>query len=77
MALRSAATAETWGHAIDVPESIWNLTTRVSSGTFRGDDASLQAANIFSPGAVISGCKKTNIISGLQYARPLKIELLT
>lgn len=43
---------------MDVPESIWNLTTRLSEGTFRGEAASLHAANIFSPGAVISGCNK-------------------
>lgn len=55
-ALRSTATAETWGHDMDVPESIWYLTTLLSAGTFNGDDASLHAATIFRPGAVISGC---------------------
>lgn len=56
-ALRSVAAAETCGHDIDVPESKWYLTTLLSAGTFNGEDASLHAASILSPGAVTSGCK--------------------
>lgn len=54
-ALRSAATPETWGHDMDVPEYKLNFVDLRSYGSFVGDDASLHAAKICSPGAVISG----------------------
>lgn len=55
--MRRAATAETWGHDIDVPDSTLYLITLLSASKFNDEDASLHAATIFSPGAVISGCK--------------------
>lgn len=55
MALRSAAAPPTWGQDMEVPDKILYFTTRSSISSFVGDDPSLHAANIFSPGAVISG----------------------
>jgi hypothetical protein len=55
--LRSTAVADTWGHDIDVPDMMLYFTFRLSVSSFVGDDDSLQAASMFKPGAVISGCK--------------------
>ena len=55
-ALRRAATAETCGHDMDVPETMLYFTTRSSPSSFVGDDVSLHAARMFRPGAVTSGC---------------------
>nr|GMD18097.1 hypothetical protein CDL15_Pgr017166 [Ipomoea batatas] len=57
MALIRAATAETCGQDIEVPDIMLYFTTRRSNDNFVGDDASLHAANMLSPGAVMSGCK--------------------
>ena len=54
--LRRTAVAETCGHDMDVPDMRLYLTTRLSPSSFVGDDASLHAARMFSPGAVTSGC---------------------
>ncbi|KAL6574146.1 hypothetical protein OROHE_001688 [Orobanche hederae] len=56
MALSRADAAPICGQDIDVPDRILYFTTRLSSAIFVGEDASLQAASIFIPGAVISGC---------------------
>lgn len=56
MALRSAHDAAICGHDIEVPDRRLYLATRWSLSNFVGDDASLHAANIYTPGAVISGC---------------------
>lgn len=55
---KSTAVADTWGHDIDVPEMMLYFTLLLSLSSFVGDDDSLQAASMFKPGAVISGCKK-------------------
>nr|GMD15013.1 hypothetical protein PanWU01x14_171450 [Ipomoea batatas] len=51
MALIRAATAETCGQDIEVPDIMLYFTTRRSNDNFVGDDASLHAANMLSPGA--------------------------
>lgn len=40
---------------MDVPDTMLYFTTRWSPSSFVGDEASLHAARIFSPGAVTSG----------------------
>jgi hypothetical protein len=55
-ALRRTAAAETCGHDMDVPDMMLYCTTRWSPSSFVGGDASLHAARMFSPGAVMSGC---------------------
>jgi len=59
IALRSAAAAATWGQAIEVPEIMLYLTNRLSSYNFDGAVAPLHAANMFTPGAVMSGWQKS------------------
>ncbi len=41
---------------MDVPDSRLYCTIRLSNGRPVADDAGVQAASMFSPGAVISGC---------------------
>jgi hypothetical protein len=55
-ALRRTAVAETCGHDMDVPDMMLYFTTRWSPSSFVGDDASLHAARMLSPGAETSGC---------------------
>lgn len=55
-ALRSAATPDVWGQDIDVPEMMLYRTRRGSKARPVGDAAPVQAARMFNPGAVTSGC---------------------
>ena len=73
MAFRSAATAATWGQDMEVPEAKLYLKTRWSSSSFVGEIASLQAAKMFIPGAVISGCQET---PGSEFLRHFTIDKL-
>lgn len=52
------ATPETCGHDMDVPERKAYGERRVSSGTPVVLTSSENAASMFTPGAVTSGCKK-------------------
>ena len=55
--LRRATMPETWGHDIDVPDIMFQLTGYLyaSEGTTVGGVFVGHAANIFSPGALMSG----------------------
>lgn len=53
-----AVVPATCGHDIDVPDIMLYFTRRSSAISFVGEAASLQAAKMFRPGAVISGCNK-------------------
>ena len=53
---------ETCGHDMDVPDSMLNATRRLSNDLSVGDVAPLHAAITFTPGAVMSGCMRTNVI---------------
>lgn len=55
LAFRRAATPDTWGADIEVPEMILYLTRRGSKANPVGDSAPVQAARMFNPGAVTSG----------------------
>lgn len=62
MALRRAAAAETWGQDIEVPEKILYSTTRLSWNVILvGPSLGVHAANMSTPGAVISGWKTKKI----------------
>lgn len=49
-------TPETWGQDIEVPDWKFHLTERLSRENKVGEVAVGHAANIVTPGAVISGC---------------------
>lgn len=66
MALRSAAVPATWGQDMEVPEKMLYLTTRWSTSNLVGEDPSVHAAKIFSPGAVISGCQNSQTLETLK-----------
>lgn len=53
---RRAVTPDTWGHDIDVPDWKFQHTERVSVFDKLGGVSGGHAANMFTPGAVISGC---------------------
>ncbi|BAF10939.1 Os03g0158800 [Oryza sativa Japonica Group] len=57
-ALTTATMPETCGHDMDVPESKFHVTERLSSGITVGDDMGGHAARMFTPGAVTSGCTR-------------------
>lgn len=67
MALRRADAPPICGQDMEVPDRRLYFTTRVSSSNFVGEDASLHAANILSPGAVISGCWAKRVFSKLAF----------
>lgn len=56
IALRRADAPPICGQDMEVPDRMLYFTTRLSASSFVGDDASLHAASMLSPGAVISGC---------------------
>lgn len=54
--LTYAAAPATWGAAMDVPDMKLYLTLLLSEGEDEGETVGENAAKIFSPGALISGC---------------------
>ena len=59
--LRRATMPETWGHDIEVPDWKFHFTLRLSSLLKLGGVSVGHAANIFSPGAVKSGCSSVQL----------------
>lgn len=53
-----AATPETWGQAMEVPDNILYLARLMSWELDEGETISEYAAKISTPGAVISGCSQ-------------------
>lgn len=56
--LRRATIPDTWGHDIDVPDSKFQSTDRSSPENTDGGTFGGHAANMFTPGALISGCNR-------------------
>jgi len=63
MALRRTDAADTWGQDIEVPEKILYFTTRLSWNVIRvGPSLAVHAANMSTPGAVMSGWKCPQVV---------------
>lgn len=60
LALIVAATPDTCGHAIDVPDSRLNGEGFWPGGISDASYVDFHAARIFTPGAAISGCKRNS-----------------
>lgn len=57
--LRSKTRPVTWGQAMDVPDSKFHSTDRLSTSYPEGEDLGDQAANMFTPGALMSGFRNS------------------
>ena len=56
--MRRPTILETWGQDMDVPDIVMYGTVLLSNGSPVGLTTSENAAIIFTPGAVTSGCKE-------------------